>query len=392
MEFLDLEQSSERIIMPTRHGVPNTWVEIELAALEHNLLSYKAVIGTTLLAPVIKSNAYGHGMHTIARILDQRTDVGLLCVASLSEAIALRSIGIQKPLLVLSIIDAPLQGAVAHNIDIIAYDLETACDLNRIAQTLNKKAMVHIKVDTGLSRLGLLKDSAILLIQTVHHLSHVTVHGIFTHFAFAESADQTYTNHQIKQFNELIENLEALGISIPLRHTASSAATTANYNSHYTMARVGIGMYGLWPSPDNRKLTEQNHPGFSLKSILTWKTRIIQIKEISAGSFVGYDLTFQATRTTRIATLPVGYWDGYDRRLTNKGMVLINNRLAHVVGIVAMNLTMIDVTDIQVSIGDEVTLIGNHPGVTADDMAKLCGTINYEIVTRINPLVDRVIK
>lgn len=393
MKFIDQEQPARHVVVPissTTHH--NTWVEINAHALEHNIKNYKAIVAPALLAPVIKSNAYGHGINTIAKILDNHRDVGLICVASLSEAIALRGMGIGKPLLVLSIIDADLQNAVMYDIDTIIYNLHDALELNAIAQRLNKQAKVHIKVDTGLSRLGLLQEEAIKLAQVIHALPAVILHGIFTHFASAESSNQAFTNQQISQFNRVIDILHDQGIWIPLKHTASSAATTANQASHFTMPRIGIGLYGLWPSQDNKELTALAHPEFSLQPILTWKTRIIQIKEIPAGSHVGYNLTYQASRKTRIATLPIGYWDGYDRRLSNKGMVLINNQLAPVVGIVAMNLTMVDVTDIQAAPGDEVTLLGNHPGVTAEDIAKHCKTINYEIVTRINPLINRIIK
>jgi alanine racemase len=157
------------------------------------------------------------------------------------------------------------------------------------------------------------------------------------------------------------------------------------------MVRVGIGLYGLWPSAENKVMTQKFYPQFSLKPALTWKTKIIQIKELPAGSFVGYDRTYQVQKFSRIAIIPVGYWDGFDRGLSNKGKVLINQQLAPIIGKIAMNLSMVDVTDLNVSIEDEVTLLGNHPGITADDVAKHCDTINYEIVTRINPLLPRIV-
>lgn len=367
-----------------------TWLEIDTAALDHNVSAYKAICKPALLAPVIKSNAYGHGIEIVAHFFDQHNAVDILCVVSLSEAIYLRTIGIKKRILVLSIIDRNVEHALVYDIDIIVYDLFTVQELNRLGKLHHKKAHVHVKIDTGLSRLGLLQHQAIAFIESIHQLPFITINGIFTHYAFSESADQTYTNYQLNNFNTVIDYLENKNIHIPLRHTSCSAALTANIGTHHTMVRTGIGMYGLWPSNDNKTITQQQYPHFSLRPALTWKTRVIQVKEIPAGSYIGYNLTHQVQKTSQIATLPIGYWDGYDRRLANKGMVYINGKIVAVVGIVAMNLTMIDVTGLHVAIGDEVTVLGNHPGLTADDIAQKCGTINYEIVTRINPLLHRL--
>jgi len=397
MHFLDQEKQLEnfsqspitRII--ERRAPNNAWVEINKAALEHNIMSYKAIVGQTLLAPVIKSNAYGHGIEHIAKICDQDDAIDIICVVSLSEALFLRSIGIRKPLLVLSILDGNLDEAIIHDIDLVVFDLTVAQELNRIGILLGKKARVHVKVDTGLSRLGLLKDDAITFVQTLSLLEFITIHGIFTHFAYSESDDQTFTDYQLANFKYVIQTLEAQGISIPLKHTSCSAAITANMNSHYNMARLGVGLYGLWPSPENRNITKTEFPRFSLKPVLSWKTRVMQVKEVPADSYVGYDCTHHVNQDSKIAILPVGYWDGYDRRLSNTGKVLVNNHVVPVVGRVAMNLMMIDVTGLNVKPGDEVTLLGNHTGLTADDIAKSCQTINYEIVTRINPILARVI-
>ncbi len=370
----------------------SSWVEIDQQALEHNIRAYKAIIGSAKLAPVIKSNAYGHGMELVAKICDQNDLVDYLCVVSLREALQLRLIGIKKPLLVISIIDGNLQEAIEQNIDLVAYDQEILGELNNIGNKLNKKARVHIKIDTGLSRLGLPNSKALHFITGAAKMPNISIAGIFTHFAESECADQTFTNHQLAQFNILLEQLDALNITIPLRHTACSAAITANALSHCTFARLGIGLYGLWPSPENKQVTEQKYPSFSLLPVLTWKTRIIQIKDIPAASYIGYDRTHQVEKASRIAIIPIGYWDGYDRRLSNKGRVLINNQIAPIIGRIAMNLSMVDITGLDVSMDHEVTLLGNFPGITVEDLAHKCNTINYEIVTRINPLLPRRIK
>lgn len=390
--LIDQQKKSTHPTYTTQNHLYNSWIEINAAAFNHNIAQYKKIVGPVLLAPVIKSNAYGHGLELIAHLCENNPDVDRICVVSLSEALRLRAIGITKPLLVLSIIDANIAYAIEHDIEIIVYDIITAHELNALAHTQNKKAQIHIKVDTGLSRLGLSPDAAYALIQQIQQLSHITISGIFTHYAASENADQTFTNQQIKTFNQLLEKLDAQGIHIPLKHTSCSAAITANNATHFTMVRLGIGIYGLWPSADNKKTTLAHYPTFSLKPIMTWKTRIIHIKEISAGSYVGYNLTHQTNKPTRIATLPIGYWDGYDRRLSNKGIVLINNQCAPVVGIVAMNLIMVDVTGIDVLVGDTVTLLCAHEHVNATMLAQLCNTINYELVTRINPLAPRMMK
>ena len=368
----------------------SSWVEIDTQALTHNLCNYKKVIGKALLAPVIKSNAYGHGIELVARVCDQESAVDALCVVSLPEALLLRSIGIKKPIVVISIALGDLEQAIIQNIDLIAYDLAFIRELNKIGKKLNKKANIHLKVDTGLSRMGLHPHDILKDIQELYELPFIAIKGIFTHLAESESADQSFTNNQIEQFNKLVAQLDTMGITIPIVHAACSAACTANPASHQKLVRLGIGLYGLWPSFDNKRMTNERYPDFSLKQVLTWKTRIIQIKELAVGSSVGYGRSHYVTKPTRIAILPVGYWDGYDRRLANRGRVLVNNQLAPVIGKVAMNLTTIDITGLDVSYDHEVTLLGNSPGVMADDLAQICGTIHWEIVTRINPLLPRI--
>ncbi len=368
----------------------SSWVEIDKQALDHNIRMYKSIIGNAVLAPVIKSNAYGHGIELIARFCDQHDLVDYLCIVSLREALFLRSIGIKKPLLVVSIIDGNLEDIITHNIDVVAYDYDIINELNRIGLALGKKARVHIKVDTGLSRLGLNPQNALLFIHHAATLPFIEISGMFTHFAESESDDQTFTNQQLDQFNELNKKLEEQGICIPFKHTACTAAITANVPSQCNFVRLGIGLYGLWPSSENKELTIQQFQHFSLQPILTWKTKIIQIKELTTGSSISYDRTHQVAAPTRIAILPVGYWDGLDRRLSNKGSVIINNQHAPILGRIAMNLTIVDITNLDVSLAHEVTLLGNYFSITAEALATHCNTINYEVVTRINPLLPRI--
>jgi alanine racemase len=368
----------------------NSWVEIDTHAVLHNLANYKSIIAPAQLAPVIKSNAYGHGIELIASLCEQSSSVDMICVVSVGEALLLRSKGIRKPLLVLSILRDDIEQAVHHDIQLVVHDLTAAATLNELGKKIGKKIEVHIKVDTGLSRLGFLAHDALEIIEMIYKMPYLMIKGLFTHFADSESADQTFTNEQIARLNKLVDVLSTKDIHIPLRHASCSAAITANSDAHFNLCRVGIGVYGLWPSIENRNTTKEFYPAFSLKPVLTWKTTIIQLKEVPAGSYVGYSCTYKVERPSMIATLPIGYWDGYDRGFSNVGMVLIKNELCKVVGRVAMNLTMVDVTDLNVYVGDEVVLLGNHAGVTAEDLALRCQTINYEIVTRINPLLPRI--
>jgi alanine racemase len=389
MELI-IPREHQRTIQPNSES-RNTWVEIDARAFEHNLKSYKSLVGQALFAPVIKSNAYGHGMELIARLCEQSPYVDWLCVISVHEALQLRRNGIQKPILVLSIINDDLKAAIALSIDLVLYDMNTAHMLNAYAQSLGLNVYVHIKIDTGLSRLGSLWYEATSFIRAVALLEHVVIRGIFTHFADSESDDLTFCNLQIERFTGVLQELALVGITIPLQHTSCSAATGAHSASHFTLARTGVGIYGLWPSPENKLKVQAHHPEFHLKPIMNWKTRIIQIKTIPAGSYVGYDRTHQVAQATTIATLPIGYWDGYDRGFSNKASMVVQGKTVRQVGRVAMNLTMIDSTGVSAHVGDEVTLLGNALGVTADDLATHLDTINYEVVTRINPLLPRVL-
>jgi len=366
-------------------------VEISKSALLHNVASYKKILNPhALLAPVIKSNAYGHGLLEVGAILDTSADVGYLCVVTVSEALQLRAHGIKKPILVLSIIDGNVQQAIDQNIDLVVYDLVFAKELNSIAQRLSKKARIHLKIDTGLSRLGVLYHEAETFAEACASLSGIEIVGIFSHFAASERSDLSFSHLQIERFFSLINQLEKKGIHIPLKHFASSAAITSLPESHLTFARLGISTYGLWSSAESKVRMETAHPDFFLRPVMQWKTRVIARKTIPAGSYVGYDCTYQAPIATEIALLPIGYYDGYDRRLSNQSFVKIKDQLFPVRGRIAMNLCIVDVTtNPTIATEDEVTLLGEEHLITAEMLAEQCRTINYEFVARINPLIIR---
>ena len=383
-QAFSLYQSSNKI--------PSSWVEISTSALYHNIEQYRSIVPTgTYLIPVIKSNAYGHGLLQVGYLLDQNKSVNAIGVVALSEAVQLRAAGITKDILVLGIIDAPLQTVIDLGLQLVVYDELVIAELDQLAEFCNKSAKIHIKVDTGLSRLGFLPDDAFECIQRTNSLKHIEIAGISTHFANSENKDDAFVKIQLSRFKRLLERLQKLGIHIPLQHVSCSAALSGYKEAHFSAVRFGIGLYGLWPSQENKVRTLQNYPHFNLKPVLTWKTRIIQIKTIPAGSFVGYNLTHRVEIDTKIGVLPIGYWDGIDRNLSNKGSVMVNGRIAKMIGTIAMNLCMIDLSGIDVQVNDEVLLLGEHEMISAQAIACHTDTINYEVVTRINPLLPRVV-
>jgi alanine racemase len=384
---------TQAFCLPQERTFPTTWVEVSKRALIHNVNQYRSLIlSTTFCIPIIKSNAYGHGLVPVGLVLNEHPGVDALGVVAISEALELRAAGISKRILVLGIIDAPLRAIVDLDLDLVVYDYEVIRELDAYACAVGKKAKVHLKVDTGLSRFGLLPDDAYACAHEIKRRRGLEFVGISTHFANSESAAESFLNLQLTRFEHLIARLAKDGINPPLKHSSCSAAVSAYTKTHYTAVRFGIGIYGLWPSDENKLVTQARVPSFELQPVLSWKTSIAQLKMIPAGSYVGYNLTHQVSKDSLIAVLPVGYWDGLDRSLSNKGSVIIRGIPAPIVGIIAMNLCMVDVSHITgVKPADEVILIGAHEAVSPERIAQLSGTINYEVVTRINPLTKRMI-
>jgi alanine racemase len=375
---------------------PIAWVEISKKALIHNINQYHNTLAPHVrLGVVIKGNAYGHGMLAIASILEQLHQVHILLVVTISEAITLRRNGITKPILVLSFFDQSIEEAISLDVDLVAADELSAQQISQAAQRLGKTARVHVKVDTGLSRLGMPYTHAAQEILRIAQLPKLMIAGMFTHLADSECEDPSFALLQQQRFATVVEQVGNHGIMPEYLHTSCTAAIVPkalSSNKPTNLVRLGIGAYGLWPSPENKSVILEQVPHFTLRPILTWKTKIIQIKEVPAGSHIGYDRTYTATRPTKIAILPIGYFDGFDRGFSNCGKILINGYLAPVVGRVAMNMTIIDVTDIpNISHASEATILGAHQGVTAEELAARLGTINYEVTTRINSHLARFI-
>lgn len=370
--------------------IPPNWLEISQKAFKNNIFQLKRLIGGRTLAIVIKANAYGHGIEQIATLAEKSPLVDWLCVATLSEALQVRSIGATKPVLITSCIDADPAQAVQKNIAFTIYNLETVQELDAIGKKYNYTFPIHIKIDTGLSRLGITPQDAHYFIQTIQTYKYVTIQGIYSHFAESQNKDTAYTQHQIDQFQSLITSLD---ITIPHVHIANSAATLRFDFPFCTMFRVGISTYGIWPNHEMKTLVQQRYSDFKLIPILEWKAKIIALKTVPAHQSVGYNREYTPTKQTVLAILPIGYYDGYDFRLYNKSYVLINGHYAPVVGRISMNMMTIDITSIKnVSLGTEVTIMGNYPNLRADKLGVLAGNPNArEITTKLNPAIKRII-
>ena len=377
----------------------NTWIEISESAYAHNLKFFKQTLSpTTELSVVVKSNAYGHGMAEIARLAVQY-GADSFCVHSLEEAVTLREAGYRQNILVMGHIPLKmLEEAIRYDLRIVLYNLESLRELQRAAARRQQPARVHLKLETGTHRQGISAEELPVFLEELAANPGVQLEGAYTHFANIEdTTNHEYAFRQLEHFKQLTTLIRSHGFSSFIRHTACSAAILLFPETYFEMVRLGISQYGLWPSRETMVSYKMSHPNDHekvLQPVLTWKTRISQIKRVKANQCIGYGCTYQTTRDSRIAILPVGYSDGYDRGLSNQGYVLIHGKRAQVRGRVCMNITMVDITDIpEARLEDEAVLIGRQgeEEVSADFLANLLGTINYEVVTRINWQIPRVI-
>jgi alanine racemase len=365
------------------------WAEIDLSAISHNVREIRRV--TTPAArvmAVVKADGYGHGAVEVSRTA---LDAGAewLGVARTGEGAALRDVGIEAPVLVLGYTPPEqFREVLEKRLAQAVYNRKMALDLAAEAGKAGEKARVHLKVDTGMGRLGWLAGAgACGEILDLARNPHLELEGIFTHFAAADALDQSYTLEQFHKFIELTEQLRRSGLEFPLRHAANSAALLGMPETHLDMVRAGIAIYGLKPSD------EVNYSNVRLRPALELKARIAHVKEVPAGFAISYGCTYRTVGTTCVATLPLGYADGYPRLLSSRGEALIHGCRAPVVGRVCMDQIMVDVGHIQdVKTGDEAVLIGHQDDeeITAEEVASEVGTIHYEIVSQINARVPRV--
>lgn len=358
------------------------WAKIDLEAIRHNVTQVKSLLkdGTKLCA-VIKADGYGHGARQVARAaLSAGADY--FAVAILNEALELRQEGFDVPILVLGY-STPEQAVQIVDKDITQtiFSYEAAQALSQAGVAVGRKAKVHIKIDTGMSRIGIRPEDAGSLVQTVAQLPGIEVEGVFSHFATADCKDKTFALQQFDKFNSALKLIEQCGVKIPIKHIANSAAVLEMPKTHLDMVRPGIILYGLWPSPEvERKI--------NLKPAMQFKAKISFVKEVPQNISVSYGQSYFTTKPSVIATVPVGYADGWTRRLSGKVSVLVRGRPAPVIGRICMDQFMIDVTDIpNVKTGDEVVLFGGD--LTVDEIAEKLGTINYEVVCMVGKRVPR---
>ncbi len=360
-----------------------TWAEVNLDNLAHNLFQVKKLLAAgTKVMVTIKADAYGHGLIPVAKKLVS-CGVDYLGVASIDEGIRLRKANINIPILVLGLVlkkdIAPL---FSYKLSTTVCDEELPLALNRKARALGKSINVHIKVDTGMGRLGVLAGDAYALVKKIQELKFIHTEGVFTHFAFAD-LNRDFTEYQIDLFNRLIAKLNKQSIHIPLIHAANSMGILDYKNSHFNMVRPGLVIYGLYP---------KENLNIGLKPALSLKTKIVYFKSLPKGYGISYGHDYITPKKTTVVTLPIGYGDGYPRNLTNKGPVLIRGRKFRVSGRVCMDQIMVDVGDLRVKVGDEAVLIGSQGKhkITVEELAVLSGTIPYEIACGLGSRIPRV--
>ncbi len=360
------------------------WAEISLDSIAYNVRQMRKIIppGCDLMA-VVKANGYGHGALETAYTMIAN-GANWMAVALPEEAVRLRRGGITAPILVLGAVGADeLDICVDQDLGVTVFEPHIAKRLSQAAVAQNRPARVHIKVDTGMGRLGLLPKDFGELVDLVLALPGLQIEGVFTHFARAEQPDLEYTHWQWERFRSVMDELAAKRISIPYFHAANTAAALYLPQSHLDLVRIGLALYGMYP--------DERRP-LPLKSALALKTKVAFVKRVPPGSAISYDSAYVTWKETSIAVLPIGYGDGLTRGLSNQGRVLLNGRYCPIVGKVTMDHTMVDVGDLKVEIGDEVILIGSDGKreITADEWARLMGTINYEITSRLSNRVERV--
>ncbi|MEK7229602.1 MAG: alanine racemase [Candidatus Binatota bacterium] len=364
-----------------------TFCSVDLAALRWNFRQVRKKVGRKVqVLSVVKANGYGHGAREVAKALEHEGS-DAFGVATLEEGVELREAGIRSPIVILAgFYPAQLDQLLRHRLIPVAIEPDGLRRLETLARKRGVSLGFHLKVDTGMGRIGFLASEIDSWLPELSRLRSLRLGGLFSHFSHAENVGGIYTQNQLKLFHGLVARLRSAGYDPPLVHLANSAAVIALPSAHFSMVRPGLMLYGIYPSPGMASQV-------ALKPVLSWKTRILQLKKIPKGSSISYGQTFVTRRESLIATLPVGYADGYPRLLSNRGVVLVRGKRAPIVGRVCMDLTMVDVTDIRgVQQGDEVILLGKQgrDTISADEMALWAETISYEILTSISARVPRI--
>ena len=364
------------------------WAEVNLDHLAHNMQEVRRIVPEpTLIMTAVKADGYGHGAKVCAEtFLENGAD--MLAVATPEEGFQLRELGVEAPILCLGYTPDYLHSkAINKDVTTTIYSNEQGLHLNKAAHELNTIARFHVKIDTGMNRLGYQPDNrATESIVMLTKQPRLMLEGVFTHFAVSDIKDKTYTRMQYARYLEIIHKLEAQGVKIPIKHVSNSAAIIDIPEYNHDMVRPGIMLYGYYPS------TEVDHNRVKLKQVMTLHAQISHVKTVPPGTGISYGLTYTTKKTTKVATIPMGYADGYRRILSNKGYVEINRERAPILGRVCMDQFMVDVTGIDVEVGDEVILLGYPGGVApnGEEMASMLDSITHEVTCQITKRVPRV--
>ncbi len=367
------------------------YAEVDLDKIQQNINSLKANLKEdTRIMGVIKADGYGHGAIPIAKELEPLSCMYGFAVATAQEAVILRRAGIHKPILILGYtFPESFEKLIKEDVSLAVFREDTLVQLSEVAKKCSKKAKVHLKVDTGMSRIGILPDEKGMdFVQKALHTEGIEVEGIFTHFATADYADKTHAWEQYNTFLSFCQNAEQkFGITFPIKHCSNSAAMMEMDDANMDVVRAGIAMYGLWPSNEVSRDTIHLEPALMLKST------IVYIKEVPEGTPIGYGRSYITNSKCRVATIPAGYGDGYPRSLSNKGFVLIHGKKAPILGRVCMDQFMVDVTHIpEACENDEVILIGRDRDacITMELLDELCGRFNYELACDLGKRIPKV--
>lgn len=365
-----------------------TRAEINVTALRYNFAEIRRRIGKRVkIMGIIKANAYGHGIIEVSKILADEI-IDYLGVGFLEEGLILRKNNITTPVLVLGgVLGEQIQDFIEHDLEITVSSVELARRIDRGAEAVGKeKARVHLKIDTGMERIGVRAENALAFAKEVAQLKHLELVGIYSHFATADEKEKSFACQQLQRFTSAVKAIEDARIHIPLKHMANSGAILDIPESYFDMVRPGMMLYGLYPS----KETSESIP---VKPILSLRSKVVFLKEVPVGRSIGYGQTYFTQRSTKIATIPIGYGDGYSRMLSHKAEVLIRGKRFPVVGTVCMDQIMVDVGDSKdIRVGDDVTLIGKDgkEEITVWEIAKKVGTNHYEVLCMIAARVPRV--
>ncbi|MEN1935847.1 alanine racemase [Paenibacillus sp. 102] len=376
--------------MSSRYG-RDTIVEVNLDAVKHNVREFKKHVDDKNIAMMaaVKANGYGHGSVEVAKAAIE-AGIHQLAVAFVDEGIELREAGVTVPILVLGY--TPVEAAkdaIEYDIMMTVYRIEDLKDMNEIAKELEKKARIQVKIDTGMSRIGLQEEEVTPFLEELKNMKYVEIEGMFTHYSTADEIDKKYTNMQTSLFEKAVNTAEEMGIHLPYVHSSNSAGSMELSNTFQNMVRVGIGVYGMYPS------REVDHTVVSLEPALSLKSKVAHIKHAKKNRGVSYGNTYVTTGEEWIATVPIGYADGYNRQLSNKGHALINGVRVPVLGRVCMDQLMLDVTKaMPVHVGDEVVFYGKQgeEEIPVEEIADMLGTINYEVTCMLDRRIPRVYK